>query len=130
MIRLVEHIPGYADGCTPRIVKAATVEEFYAHPLLWHHSDGEIIARSGEVRRRPFYRFSLSSDYGQNHLMAEYDEGRHWRVVGTITHGLEQLVLPQWKTHPDGDRATAEWNRGNTNYDDGRWSTYSLVTKD
>jgi len=47
--------------------------------------------------RDNFYRFSLSIDnyFNQHSLMAEYDEGREWWVVGFIDNPLE-VNLPKW----------------------------------
>lgn len=124
MIRLREHIPTYCDGIAPRTVEADTQDALLATPWIARRAEGEIVVRNGEVRRRPFHRFSRSD----SHLMAEYDEGRHWWVVGTIIDGLESLSLPTWTTHPDGERGVREWNRGNTSYDDGRFTHWPLVT--
>jgi hypothetical protein len=125
MIRLVQHIPNFVDGVDPKIVTCGSQTELLAVPWVAHYANGELIARNGEVRRRPFWGYSLSDD----RLMAEYDEGRHWWVIGTITDGREMLDLPKWVMHPDGRRGVDEWNKGNWNYDDGRFSSYPLVDK-
>jgi len=116
MIVLRQHIPAYVDlSEPPQVATAETQADLLATPWVQRYACDQLVARGGVVRRRPFYRFSLS----ENHLMAEHHDGRHWWVVGTITSGRDQLDLPPWVMHPDGRRRVDAWNRGDTEADDG-----------
>jgi hypothetical protein len=91
-IEVVQHIPAFVNREDPpaRIV-AETQAKLLAHPAIaaWREDPG-------------FYRFSLSNDDGYRPLlMAEFNEGRNWWVVGYITVGREYLTLPEWKPVKD-----------------------------
>lgn len=87
-MKIKKHIPGFVEGGTP-IEKTFTTEtellnmEFVKN---WEQDKG-------------FYRFSLN-DYADNIklLMAEFDNGRKWWVVGLIIFEPgEKLNLPEWE---------------------------------
>jgi hypothetical protein len=44
----------------------------------------------------PFYRWSKTKRDEYPCLMAEYDEGRKWWVIGFIREGYDELQLPIW----------------------------------
>ena len=69
------------------IVSFATLEELTAIP--WVKTFTEF-----PVRDQPFHRFSMS-EYGDAHmLLAEYDDGYIWLVVGFLRDKVEGL--PRW----------------------------------
>lgn len=45
-----------------------------------------------QTDRKTFYRYSLS----ENHLMAEYESGYNWWVLGFI-NDISNLDLPKWE---------------------------------
>lgn len=122
-IQFREYIPGYCDGVTPRRVGAVGQAELLATPWIASRISGDLVARNGEIRHKPFHRFSLDDDT----LIAEYDDGHSWTVLGYIEHGREHVNLPKWVMHPDAKIAIREWNKGNTAFDDGRFATWPLV---
>lgn len=94
MIRIVEHIPNYADGLTPRRAEGDTTADVLAAPWVakWTHP---LINGS-----RVFHRFSVSAEDGETPLlMVEFDQGRWWWVVARVTEGT--LDLPRWEAVRD-----------------------------
>lgn len=90
MIHLSQHIPGFVDGVTPHIARVETQAELLATPWVAQYKDFFV--------GKPFYRFSLSRDpLSLPLLMAEFDEGRHWWVVGLVKEGADELTLPTWE---------------------------------
>lgn len=48
-----------------------------------------------KFQEKPFFRFSLSKETDKKYiLMAEYDNGKSWWVVGFINQNIEDL--PTW----------------------------------
>lgn len=129
MIRLVQHVPNYCEGFRPNVVEVATQAELLATPwVAAYAADVEPVEREGVVSEmldgrwhnvrvihpapdaQRFHRFSLS----ERHLMVEHNDGIRHRVVGTITHGLDELTLPRWEEHPEARKRREAWNRGDT----------------
>lgn len=75
------HIPPFMDIPHPSPVEFNTLDELLQIPFVSNFSEEE-----------NFYRFSLAG-YS---LMAEFDEGREWWVVGSISRP-GALNLPVWK---------------------------------
>jgi hypothetical protein len=70
----------------PETALFASAEELLAIPWVafWRTFDGEW----------PFYRFSLDC----SRLLAEYDKGAAWQLVGTMSGAAELLTsLPSWR---------------------------------
>lgn len=87
-IRLVEHIPTFIETDTPpKRDDVDTVTELLDLGWVRRWRDG-----------RGFFRFSLSSD--TELLIAEFDGGARWFVVGTIYTkrgvGADVSALPTW----------------------------------
>ena len=55
----------------------------------------EIVKHLTEIK--DFYRFSISSTSSANMLMAEYNNGKKWWVIGYIKD-TSYLQLPKWET--------------------------------
>lgn len=74
---LKQRIPGYVYGVEPQVV------------VNWD-GNPDSVAWLGRWRTmKNFHRFSLSAD----HLMAEFDEGNSWFVVGSFEGGTPKLPL-------------------------------------
>jgi hypothetical protein len=92
MIKFLQHVPNFVEqrpGHHYEDGEFNTQEELLAFPAIarWAQPfDG-----------KPFHRWSMALETNRTLLMAEYDEGRHWWVVGFITDGREELTLPQWE---------------------------------
>jgi hypothetical protein len=85
-MKATQHVPNYID-CDPYTAEVATLEELLALEWVsfWKESpnDGE-----------EFHKYSQSKVDDGCYLMAEYNKGKSWWVVGYID---EQLDLPEWK---------------------------------
>lgn len=86
MNQIRQHIPGFVDGIEPAEATFSTLDELLSVPF---------VARFREIvdPGKPFHRFSYSED--GNLLMAEYDEGRSWWVVGYLREAVDGL--PNWE---------------------------------
>lgn len=82
-----QHIPNFVSGFNPAIEEFKTLDELLNLDFVKRFSDGD----------PNFYRFSVKDYVTRVHLMAEYDEGRTWWVVGYI-NGIakDDIGLPQW----------------------------------
>lgn len=85
--RIKQHLPGFMDpfAYTPKVVEFNTQEELFEIPWV---RNWEVPISSGKL----FYRWSLSD----SNLMAEFDEGYSWYVVGYILNP-DALDLPKWE---------------------------------
>ena len=77
-----QHIPNFCDG-TPIESIFYTTEELTNLDWVKRYTE--------HLKDYTFCKFSLS----ENHLMAEYNNGDKWIVVGTIDHP-EFVYLPKW----------------------------------
>lgn len=75
-IKLRHHLPAFFDVELPSNFTFETIDELREHLREWELKKG-------------FHRWSLS----ENRLMAEYDSGKQWYVVGYVS---EPIDLPQW----------------------------------
>jgi len=84
MTELKQHIPPFFDGFEPKLERIETAADL----------DGVDWLQSW--RRHPdFYRFSVSREAGRMKLlMAEFEKGRKWYVVGILSNDLPDL--PAW----------------------------------
>jgi hypothetical protein len=84
MIELKQHIPAFFEGFDAKLERIENVADLDG--IDWLQS----------WRRHPdFYRFSVSRDAGRMKLlMAEFDQGRKWYVVGILSNDLPEL--PEW----------------------------------
>jgi hypothetical protein len=88
MIVLTEHVPSFVQRAAPRLVTAAeTTEQLLETDWI----------KSWRSVRRGFHRFSVADGY---YLMAEFDAGEHYYVVGmrSIEHD-EFTGLPNWRAN-------------------------------
>ena len=95
MATLRQHIPSFVEGFEPKVAELSTVEDL--NSIDWvrqHREDPE------------FYRFSLSDRL----LMAEFENGDRWWVVGILSEPLPGL--PDWKMTVAGEERVHAWNRG------------------
>jgi hypothetical protein len=90
-----QYRPAFIEGADPSIVSFETVDELMATTFV------------ARFRTEPdFYRFSLFGgrdgmrDGGTVSLMAEYDSGRRWFVVGYIEG--QPIDLPTWEPVREG----------------------------
>lgn len=88
---ICEHIPTFVESDSPPEINAFTTKEDFEQCSLvkrWK-------------KRKNFYRFSVSRDKeyglftGHNHLMAEYNKGEEFYVVGRLRGNPKWL--PVWK---------------------------------
>jgi hypothetical protein len=89
-----QHIPNFVSGFDPVTTEFETLDELLSLDFVKRFNDGD----------NSFYRFSVNDYSTRVHLMAEYDEGRKWWVVGYI-YGIakDDIGLPQWKPNK-GDK--------------------------
>ena len=90
-MKIKENIPGFVDGASPRQADFNTKEELLELDFVKSWSRG-----------KGFHRFSLT-DYGAGFklLMAEFDGGKRWYVVGFIYPGETTLDFPEWDQEAD-----------------------------
>lgn len=90
MLTYRQHRPTYFEGFDAETGEVANAEELLALECVKRFTDGF---------GKPFHRFSLSSSTSianYHELMVEYDEGREWWVVATLTGDATGFDLPQW----------------------------------
>lgn len=80
-----QHRPAFFSGFENEVVSFDTLEELLAIPF---------VANFAQDMDHPFHRFSIDGD-GRT-LMAEYDDGYVWWVVGFIDDA-SGLDLPMWQ---------------------------------
>lgn len=81
MIKVKQHIPDYCEGFTRETVVAATTVEMLKTELFQRFSDSPM-----------FTCFELAD---RNSVIAVYQEGLQWWVVGFVIEGT--LELPRWR---------------------------------
>jgi hypothetical protein len=82
-----EHIPGWASDFAPRYAQFSSIDE-----LL----DIEWVRKWKDIGQ--FDQFSISpSERGPSSLMAEYEDGRKWWVIGFIDRKDIPKQLPIWE---------------------------------
>ena len=95
-LHLVQHVPTFVDGATPKIAEADTIEDLLSVPWVADYGkDNPFIDKHGNRGVRVFYRFSVDSIGSTHALMVEHDEGRYWWVAGNITGYTGGL--PKWE---------------------------------
>lgn len=102
MNHIKQHVPGYVnDGEGGEEDNFNTLDELMDLPLIKRYSRD---FKNGDGSKEIFYRFSYDQDRlpqdgppaYQTVLMAEWNEGKLWRVVGYLDN-LEGIDLPLWK---------------------------------
>lgn len=83
--KFVSHIPNFFDGFKPHIIEFDAISDLLENPLIFD------IWGNGKPGDQ-FYRFSKSD----NRLMAEYNNGYNWYVLGSLSNSKE-IDLPEWK---------------------------------
>ncbi len=84
--RIEQHLPGYVSGVEPKSAEVESVEDF---ATIWWIE--------GWSREEGFWRFAYADGRheagGPNHLslMAEFEEGRKWVLVGSLSELLPDL---------------------------------------
>lgn len=99
MATITQRLPGYIEG-TPEIATFDTLAELLAVPFV-----AEWRAR-GQPFGDHFYRFSQSHvATGEMVLMAEFDKGAEWYVVGWLldVEPGRLAALPRWVEPPEAD---------------------------
>ena len=96
MATILQHLPGFVDG-TPEQATFDTLEELLALPFVaeWR--------AHAQPWGNAFYRYSLSQDVAGAFLMAEFDKGAEWYVIGTLTDAVDGRLtsLPRWEEPPE-----------------------------
>jgi len=82
-LRITQHVPCFVE-CDPYRGTFDTLKELFEIDWIKQYQKDDNLE---------FYRFSLSS----NILMAEYNKGNKWWVVGYIYGDLCKIDLPIWK---------------------------------
>jgi len=87
MAKIRRHVPSFVDmDEEPETVEFTTVEELLEIPFVndWN-------------RDEDFFRFSIGSRKNRiSLLMAEFDKGKAWYVVGHMEN-VNDIELPDWK---------------------------------
>ena len=83
MSRIRQYRPAFFEGFKNETAEFDTVEELEKIPFVKKFAEGD-----------GFFQFSIADE----HLMAEYERGTRWHVVGTLVG--ERPDLPEW-IHPD-----------------------------
>lgn len=85
MNKITQHIPGFCDGFEARVSEFSELVELIAVPWVahWEKSPGG------------FHRWSVSRAGESTCLMAEYDGGKKWWVVGYLAEPVDGL--PEWR---------------------------------
>lgn len=88
-----QHVPGFVDlgDEEPRHAEYSTKEELLQIPWV-----ASYMTRYEHPAVKPFHRWSLSDHW----LMAEFDEGREFWVVGFLSDPIA-IDLPQWVAPKD-----------------------------
>lgn len=81
MNKIHKYFPGFVDRPTPREDEFETLDQLLNIDWVKTWAD-----------RKDFYRFSLDCSPGENILMAEYNGGKVWWVVGFIDNYIEGLL--------------------------------------
>lgn len=79
-MKIIQHFPSYCDGFEPEQAEFNSTEELLN--IEWVKSFSE---------HKDFYRYSVSDG---NHLMAEYEQGYKWWVIGRLSPTTD---LPKWE---------------------------------
>ena len=88
MAIIKQHIPNFCEGFKPKTVEFNTKEELLSIDFV----NG--FTMFGDVKAKDFYQFSYSdsiNDINEYTLMAEYNSGRKWWVVGFIA-GWDEIT--------------------------------------
>lgn len=80
MNEIRQHVPGFVDGVEPNVVAFDTLEQLLAIPFVKRWTDSE-----------RFYRLSVNDEV---YLIAEFNGGREWWVVGYLRDPVP--FLPEW----------------------------------
>lgn len=87
-----QYRPAFFTGFENVIKTFSTLEELYAI---------EFVANFKDPRSGTFYRYSLSREQGSSEyphvLMAEYQEGYVWYVIGYIDESEIAKQIPAWQ---------------------------------
>ena len=84
MNRIRQHRPAFVTGFENEVVKFNTTEELLEIEFVKNFS-----------RNDNFCRYSLSTSLGRGALMAEYEDGYEWWVIGHLDN-TEEVNLPKW----------------------------------
>ena len=92
MATIRQRIPNYVSGVDPETVEFQTLDDLLDIPFV------KIWKENGLCRDNNFYQYSVSEEHWGTVLMAEYNSGIKWWVVGTMK-GItgKELGLPEWK---------------------------------
>lgn len=80
-MKITQHVPAFVE-CDPHVSEFATTEELLG--LEW-------VGRYGVSKNHVFDKWAIDG----HHLMAIYDRGTHWTVVGVVSDP-EQVALEKW----------------------------------
>lgn len=83
-MKIKQHIPNFCAGFEPKVEKFKNLEELLNIEWVKHFSE-----------LKKFYQYSVSD---RCRLMAEYDDGYSWYVIGYLDIGLFESMpqLPEW----------------------------------
>ena len=81
----MQHVPGFVSGYNAKKAEASTWGELASVDWIDNYKihDGKV-----------FYRFSICNDEKRYSLMAEFDNGDYWWVVGDLDQDIPEL--PRW----------------------------------
>lgn len=115
MIRLKQHRPAYIDTDQALMVaEAENTTALLAHPWIAWWGQDMPYAKNGVIGHKKFHQFSLADRDCRPSLMAEYENGDEFWVIGHITEGAEQIELPDWRETEAARLRRERWNQGIT----------------
>jgi hypothetical protein len=115
MIKLRQHIPAFVEtDRAPLVIEAADTGALLAHPRIQSWAKDDPYVRDGVHGVHRFHQFSVADRRDSPALMAEYDEGDYFWVIGHITEGADALQLPDWRETETARIRREKWNRGIT----------------
>ena len=86
MTKIIQHVPGWVDTDVRKTSIFQSTKELLDIDFVYQWEFDEA-----------FHQFSINKSSTQTLLMAEYNEGKKWWVVGRIEDlGDLQLDLPKW----------------------------------
>ena len=88
-LKITEHLPVYVSGSEPEIVEFSNARELLELEFVKGHS-----------HQLGFFRYSIHPTSGNIRvpLLAEYNGGEKWIVIGFLDGEVGRLELPVWQS--------------------------------
>ena len=95
MAKIKQHRPSYVTGFENEVKEFSSLEELLNIEFVKSFT----FQPNGELNL-DFHQFSISKELGTYLLMAEYNKGSNWWVVGYIDDNEITKKLPIWQDKP------------------------------